>query len=193
MSRNLEIEVKGLLSKEEYELILSNFDKQKCYEQINYYIDTKEFLIRAKNCGLRIREKLGKYELTLKVKQSEGKLEINEDLTAKDVELFGNCGVFPGNEVKAYLVNNLQIPLQNLFIFVDMKTTRLDIPYNDSLISLDKSICLGETDYEIECESVSLSKAKKDLESFLLKYSLKYKKFSSSKLRRAIERYKARQ
>ena len=58
-----------------------------------------------------------------------------------------------------------------------------------SLISIDKSICLGETDYEIECESKDLKKATKDIIKFLKKFGIEYKKFSSSKLRRAMERY----
>lgn len=189
MSRNLEIEVKGLLSKEEYEKILHSFPNQKSYVQVNYYIDTKVFEIKSKRCGLRIRFKDKKYELTLKVTQEEGKLEINQDLTKKDYELFGNCGVFPSGEVKDYIEKFLQIDISKLFIFTSMETARLDISFDGSLISLDKSVCLGETDYEIECESDSQNKAQKDLESFLGKYGLKYKKFSSSKLRRAMERY----
>ena len=125
----------------------------------------------------------------MKVTQLEGKLEINQDLSRKDYELFGNCGVFPSGEVKDYLEKNFEIDVSSLFIFTSMETARLDIPFEGSLISLDKSLCLGETDYEIECESSSVEKAQNDLDKFLDKFGLKYKKFSSSKLRRAMDRY----
>lgn len=189
MSRNLEIEVKGLLSKEEYEKIIHGFPNENPYVQINYYIDTKDFEIKSNKCGLRIRFKDDKYELTLKITQEEGKLEINQDLTKKDYELFGNCGVFPSGEVKDYIEQILHVDISKLFIFTSMETTRLDVPFEGSLISIDKSICLGEIDYEIECESISLEKAQNDIEKFLKIYNLKYIKFASSKLKRAMEIY----
>lgn len=190
MSRNLEIEVKGLLSKDEYDKLLGFFPNQKPYVQTNFYIDTKGFAIKEKNCGLRIRQKGNKFELTLKIRQGDGKLEINQNITENDFKMMANCGVFPVGEVKEYIVNNLQIKEDEMFIFATMRTTRLDINYGESLISLDMSECFGEIDYEIECESSSLLNAKHDIKEFLEKYALKYKKFSASKLRRAIERYK---
>lgn len=189
MSRNLEIEVKGLLSKEEYEKILHSFLDLKPYVQVNYYIDTKDFEIKSNKCGLRIRYKNNKYELTLKVTQEEGKLEINQNLSKNDYELFGNCGVFPSGEVKDYIEQNLHVDISKLFMFTSMETSRLDVPFEGSLISIDKSVCLGEIDYEIECESNNIEKAQKDIEKFLKNYNLKYIKFASSKLKRAMEIY----
>ena len=193
MSRNLEIETKGFLTKEEYELILSHFKDEKPYVQTNYYIDTDKFKVRLLGCGLRVREKEGKFELTLKVKEGDGKLEINQDITKSEFESILNKTSFPDGEVKDYLINMLGVNTSKLFVFASMETTRLDIPFNSSLISVDKSICLGETDYELECESADLETATKDITKFLKKFGLKYKKFSATKLRRAIERYQKAQ
>ena len=189
MSRNLEIETKGFLTKEEYELILSHFKSETPYVQTNYYIDTDKFKVRLLGCGLRARKKEGKYELTLKVKEGDGKLEINQDISKSEFDSVLNRTSFPDGEVKDYLTNMLSVNTSKMFVFASMETTRLDIPFEKSLISLDKSVCLGETDYEIECESPDLKTATKDMIKFLKKFGLEYKKFSSSKIRRAIERY----
>ena len=189
MSRNLEIESKGELTKEEYETILASFPNETPYVQVNYYIDTPNFRIRALKCGLRIRHKNDEFELTLKVKLPEGKLEINQNIVKEQVDLFIASRIFPKGEVKDYLVDNLGIKLNKLAVFAIMETTRLDINYKGGLVSIDKSVCFGKTDYEIECEADSMDEAEKLTKEFLKKYALNYKKFSSSKLGRAIERY----
>ena len=59
MAKNIEIEAKGLLVKDEYELIFHQLNL-KPYVQINYYIKNDHF--NFKQYGLRIRFKNNKYE-----------------------------------------------------------------------------------------------------------------------------------
>lgn len=187
MSKNIEIEVKSKLTKDEYNYLVSVFKNKKKYEQINHYFDTKEFSIFNAKCGLRVREKNQKFELTLKSTLQEGMLEINQEISANQYYLMENCKDFPNGEVKDYITHNLHIDVKNLIHFSSIKTTRIDIHFFDSLISIDKSEYPNIVDYEIECESISKINAEKDLSAFLKKYKINYQNFSISKLERAIK------
>lgn len=187
MSTNLEIEFKADLSKEDYESLISNFDKSKIYRQINYYIDDDNLSIRGKKCGLRIREKDGNFELTLKVPEIVGKTEINQQISNKIYENFAKHNVFPSGEIKEYLEQKLSVKTTTIHILGELITDRLDIKYKTSLISIDKSTYNSKTDYEIECEDSSLESAKTNLLEFLKKYHINYKESHGTKLRRFIE------
>ena len=187
MSTNLEIEFKADLSKEDYDSLISNFDKSKIYRQINYYIDDDNLSISGKKCGLRIREKDGDFELTLKVPEIVGKTEINQQISNKIYENFAKHNDFPVGEVKEYLEQKLGIMTTTIHILGELITDRLDIKYKTALISIDKSTYNSKTDYEIECEDSSLESAKANLLDFLKKYHINYKESHGTKLRRFIE------
>lgn len=187
MPTNLEIETKALISEKEYNHILSSCDN-KSYIQANYYIDDKNFSL-SKQYGLRIRFKNNKYELTLKISAEEGKLEINQNITENDFLNYKNNHIFPIGEVKNKL-SELNIEINSLFIFGEIITTRTDINYNGSLISVDKSTYSNVTDYEVECESTSLIKANNDLKSFLKEKDVDFKINHLTKLARLIKTIK---
>jgi uncharacterized protein YjbK len=183
MSQNLEIEAKSMLDESNY-LKLIKGNEKNCYIQINYYIDTMNFDAHEKKLGLRIRLKDGKYELTLKIRQKEGKLEINQDISKIDYLTFKESNVFPNGEVKEVLKKQ-KINIDELHIFTELKTTRLDVKYKTSLISIDKSEFSGIVDYEIECEDNSIEVAKANLIEYLNKNEVPYNENFVSKLRRA--------
>ena len=183
MSTFLEIEAKSFIKEGEY-LKLIKGSEDKCYKQINYYLDTKDFALHALELGLRVRELNGKYELTLKVKKGEGKLEINQTIE-KDLFLYiKNRLSFPDGEVKNELLKQ-GIKVDELFIFVVLTTTRLDVKYKGALISIDKSEFNGITDYEVECESDSINKAKSLLIEYLNKNEVHCQENFTTKLKRA--------
>ncbi len=186
MGTNLEIEFKSELSKQDYEKLVSKFSSGNIYSQTNYYIDTKNLEINKNKCGLRIREKNGVFEMTLKVPQKEGKLEINQQITDKLVKDF----ILPEGEIQEYLVNNLDIKTESLKILGTLKTYRLDLMFKTSLISIDKSIYNGITDYEIEAEDFSMEKASKNLIDFLNENQIKYKKSTGWKLKKFLDTLK---
>ena len=183
MSKNIEIEVKSLIDEKSY-LSLIKGKEDKCYVQYNYYIDTPSFSLHEQKIGLRIRYKNNTYELTLKLRLNEGKLEINQDINERDFNSFRNDSVFPNGEVKTKL-EELGFNVNQLRIFVLLKTTRLDVNYKTSLISIDKSEFNGITDYEVECEDSSMQSAKKNLIDYLKENEVPYQENFVSKLRRA--------
>lgn len=188
MPTNLEIETKAMIDEREYNYILSLYSN-KSYIQTNYYIDDKEFSL-SKQYGLRIRFKNNQYELTLKISAEEGKIEINQNITENDFLNYKNNHIFPIGEVENKL-NELNIDINSLFIFGEMTTTRTDIKYNGSLISVDKSVYCNVVDYEVECESTSLIKANNDLKTFLKEKDVDFKINHLTKLARLINAIKS--
>ncbi|MFR7880409.1 MAG: CYTH domain-containing protein [Christensenellales bacterium] len=70
MSKELEIEFKTLLTKDEYIKLCEKFKDCKRNLQINYYFDTSRFTLKASDIGLRVRMlDKDKYIVTLKRKK----------------------------------------------------------------------------------------------------------------------------
>lgn len=182
MSTNLEIEFKAELSRNDYESLILKYKNESICQQINYYFDTPTLAIRNAKCGLRVREKNNELELTLKVDQKEGKLEINQNIST----LFRVGKEFPDGEVKNYIENNLGIETKDINILGKLVTNRLDIRYMSALISIDESLYNGTRDYEIEIEDESMELAKIHLQKFLEENNIEYKKSPGSKLRRFL-------
>ena len=187
MSTNLEIEFKSKLLEEEYYSLLLKYSNQKSYSQTNYYIDDKNRSIISKKCGLRIREKNGCFELTLKVPSNDGKIEINQQISNEIFKNLLNCNVFPIGEVKDFLTNNLKVKTDNLYVLGKLVTLRLDLNYKTSLISIDKSSYNSKIDYEIECEDTSITSAQNNLLDFLKENKIAYKQSSGNKLDRFLK------
>lgn len=184
MSRNLEIETKALISEFDYHLLVNKY-QEKRYVQINFYIDNQLRKLDDK-LGLRIRYKDRKYELTLKEDYQDGKLEINQLISLDDFTSFNKENIFPEGEVKDRLIK-LNIDISSLKIVGQLKTTRMDIRYKSSLISVDKSQYNGIIDYEVESEDSSKEAANKNIAQFLSLNDIKFKENKVSKL----ERFKA--
>lgn len=103
MSKNIEIEAKGKLTKEEYEKIIASFSHPRFQYQTNFYIDSPSFELSKESLGLRIRKEKDLLELTMKVPSEEGRLEINQKLSPKEFENFLFDNEFPSGEINRYL------------------------------------------------------------------------------------------
>ena len=187
MSTNLEIEAKAILTKADYDKLIAHFGSENIYKQVNYYIDSNKRDIVSKKCGLRIRIIGDENELTLKVPSGDGKLEINQQISSKSLNLFISDYVFPNGEVKDYITAILGIDSTTLKCLGELVTYRFDITKNDCVISIDKSQYHSITDYEVECEADSMDKAISELKEFLNKFGIEYKKSPKSKLRRFLD------
>ncbi|MFP3488877.1 CYTH domain-containing protein, partial [Staphylococcus sp. SIMBA_130] len=63
--------------------------------QINHYFETKEFSLKELGCAIRIREKDGKYTLTLKEPHPDGLLETHDLLTKQEALNWMNGTIIP--------------------------------------------------------------------------------------------------
>ncbi len=171
MNKNIEIEYKLLLKKEEYEILKPLF-KTQGYEQTNYYFDTKDEKLRKARVTLRVRLKDGQYEFTLKRSGTIGIDEFNENISKNDFECLTH-----GKEIKSEiltLLKDYQVSVYELCQIYSLKTYRQDLSYKNGLLSLDKSEYLGVTDYEIEYEVTNTKNAINDFNDFLSVANVKY-------------------
>lgn len=153
MAQEIEIEYKNLLSCDEFDRILTCIpfptDGEK---QINYYFETKDFLLKKQSCALRIREKNKKYALTLKEPHTDGLLETHDTLTKMEAD-----ALLKGNPVcEGHIWKRLQemcIPPDKLEYFGSLTTIRREVEYRGVLLVLDYSTYNGTSDFELELEA----------------------------------------
>lgn len=186
MSKELEIESKSMISKTDYHKLMEKFSNIENIVQTNYYISSPELESKLVKYGMRIRKIGHDFELTLKVSQEDGKLEINQEITRKSYANIKYFHIFPSGEVLDYLNENLVCDPSKLRIIGKMKTIRKNIDFLGSKISIDKSIYNHQVDYEVECEAINKKASENNLQTFLVQNLIKYKKSELTKLARFL-------
>ncbi|MEG1739568.1 MAG: CYTH domain-containing protein [Bacilli bacterium] len=187
MATNIEIEAKVLINEKEYEIVAKHFTKQAeaYYFQTNYYIDTKDFALRTKGIGLRIRQREDKYVITLKTPMSEGLLEKTEPISQTEYELMAEKGIFPETKIRSFLLM-MEIEVEKLEILGSLTTERIDVHFESGLFSIDKNTYAGLVDYELEKEGNNLAEAEADLERICEECHVSYKLNHVSKAARTL-------
>jgi len=155
LTQEIEIEYKNLLTKDEFYHLLECLPFPKVSQvQNNYYFETEDFALRGKLSALRIREKNGSYQLTLKEPHPDGLLETHDFLTEKEAFSWLHGNIIEKDRVIQQL-KNLHIPYEKLLYFGKLTTERREVNYKDVLIVLDISTYNGQVDYEFELEAPS--------------------------------------
>ena len=189
MYSNIEIEAKVLLSKSDYEKVYKslNMDYANSYTQVNYYIESKDHVLKANDIVLRIREKKGEYILTLKTPLSEGLLEKNQNLRAKDALEMISLNKFPEGEIKSFL-EVLDIDTDKLIVLARLTTLRTEIENTseEETISLDSNTYGNKVDYELEVDKSGMALARQKAEDILKPLGIKYEFNTRSKAQRAL-------
>ncbi|RLL45071.1 CYTH domain-containing protein [Oceanobacillus piezotolerans] len=153
MTQEIEIEFKNLLTKKEFDLLLSQLPfPMDGIKQTNYYFETDDFSLKSKGSALRIREKEGNYYLTLKEPHMLGLLETHEQITKEEAYKWRNNEFVPKATISKQLTN-LGIVEKELRFLGELTTIRREIPYHGTLLVLDYSIYNNESDYELELEA----------------------------------------
>ncbi len=185
MSNAIEIEAKALVGKEEYDKLVRLFPQCPRYLQTNYYIDSDDRDLAKSGIALRIREKAGMLELTLKTPLSQGKLEKSVPISFNDFAALRDFGQFPKNDLRRFLTM-LDFDVEKLKILTSLSTERLDVEYDGGMISIDKNSYSGQVDYEVEFEYNNLAGAEEKLHAFLEEHKIPYQPSDVSKVRRAM-------
>lgn len=166
MSNAIEIEAKVLLSQEDYRKLIKLFPNAPRYMQTNYYIDSPDRVLAKSGIALRIREKNGQFEMTLKTPLSQGLLEKNVPLTINEFCSYRDFNEFPKCDLKRFLTM-LDFEVGDLKILTSLATERLDVEYKGGLLSIDRNSYSGQVDYEIEFEYNNMEDAEAILGEFL--------------------------
>lgn len=189
MSNAIEIEAKALVGPTDYEKLRSLYKDYPSYTQTNYYVDDDSFLLRKEGFALRVREKEGLYEMTLKTPLSQGLLEKNCAWSKATFEAFEKDGIFPDGDIKRFLTM-LDIDVSTLRIKTSLTTCRVDVPYLNGKLSIDKNDYSGKTDYEVELEFNNLRDAESNLKELLEKNGIAYVPNKKTKVARALDEIK---
>ncbi len=186
--KHLEIELKTLLKKEDYDHLKEQFSHIQPVLQKNYYIDTPDFQLREKKVAMRIRIFSDWAELTLKVPQTVGNMEYNQKLNLPEAESYLEKQILPQGLVLEELAK-LGILSQDWFVLGCLATIRYEMETSIGLMALDESHYFDHTDYELELEVTDHEKGKRDFQQFLSENSITYQK-APSKLIRFIKSMK---
>lgn len=153
MSREIEIEFKNMVGKEDFAKLLSHFkiSEMSLVLQHNHYFETEHLDIKRLGAALRLRQKEDTHELTLKRRARVGVLEINQRLDAYTAAQLLDDRVLPPGEVKDELLA-LNAPLPLIDMIGTLSTRRAQTDYRHGKLMFDKSSYLGKVDYEIEYE-----------------------------------------
>ena len=186
--KHLEIELKTLLKKDEYDHLKDQFAGVTPVLQKNYYIDTLDFKLREKKVAMRIRTFEDWAELTLKVPQSVGNMEYNQKLQLKDAENYLSKKELPQGLVLDELAKH-GITTSEWQILGRLTTLRYEMQTAIGLMALDESQYFDITDYELELEVANHEQGKQDFQQFLEKNQISYQK-APSKLVRFVKSMK---
>ena len=185
MSNAIEIEAKALVSKDQYSRLAKLFSTAPRYLQTNYYIDSQDRVLAKAGIALRIREKGGAFELTLKTPLSQGLLEKSAPLSMAEFGALRDFNEFPKNDLRRFLTM-LDFNVDELKILASLTTDRIDVEYQGGLLSIDRNSYGSKVDYEIEFEYNNLEGAERILGEFLKQNDIDVPFSKSSKARRAM-------
>lgn len=155
MAQEIEIEYKNLLTEKEFKQLLNTFPfPDSGTWQTNYYFETKNFSLKEKGSALRIREKAGRFVLTLKEPHPDGLLETHDSLTDNEADSWIN-GAFIQKDHVGKQLELLGIKLNDLVYYGKLETKRYETNYLGTLLVLDYSTYNETSDYELEIEAKS--------------------------------------
>lgn len=189
MANAIEIEAKVLLNREDYKKLAKEFIAYPHVTQTNYYIDSDDHILSRNNIALRVREKGGQYELTLKTPLSEGLLEKNCVISPTQFEAFRVDKVFPKGDTSRFLTM-LDIDTDKLHILASLTTDRIELDYKGGVLCIDRNSYLDIVDYEVEFEYNSLSGAEAVLSALLETHGIPVHFSRLSKTARAMNAMK---
>lgn len=184
--KNLEIEYKVLLNKNDFSKLEDIFSNDRCFYHIqeNTYFETDDSLLKNIGLSLRIRyiENENKYIATLKNKVIDGHIEYEFETSSNDVSNM------PKEIIDILLEKNIDVRL--IKEIARLKTIRKEYQYKNGRVCLDHNFYYGIEDYELEYESDSMEYAKNTINQLLNDNNIDFKENKKSKIHRAIENKK---
>lgn len=179
LSQQIEKEFKNLLTKEEYEQLLTTLqlNEDEAIQQTNIYFDTATHLLKNKNMGLRIRLFDDSGELTLKSPISENeKLETTDELDLETATKMADKGSINLDGHVADKLAEFGINISDLEPIGRLSTLRYTFPGKGGMYFLDESYYQDQKDYELEFETEDVESGKFQFEQFLAKHHIKKRK-----------------
>ncbi|EXJ22884.1 Adenylate cyclase [Alkalibacterium sp. AK22] len=188
MNQEIEIEFKNLLNATEYARLKTDFFGADAsgFKQTNTYFDTTDEALRRSACALRIRVKKDEAEITLKTPfkghHKEWNLPLNHSEAIKTI----NASIFElPPSLTSFIREELELEITQVKKIAELTTERLERPYENCLLVLDRSWYSNTTDYELELESPSIETGNTVFNSLLHTYGIPVRK-TPNKIKRAV-------
>lgn len=191
MSREMEIEYKNLLTKEEYTKLMNHFEakEEECWNQKNYYYDTVDFQLKERHSALRIRLIADRAEITLKTPMDGFLLETTDLISKEDArKMIKDRELVPGKDVSQHL-SELGMTPEELILHMTLSTFRFEKQLEKGLLVLDKSMYGNQTDYEIELEVENPREGKEFFSHLLDEFQIPVRE-TPNKIQRAMHALK---
>lgn len=173
MTKEIEIEAKNLVTKDEFVHLCSSFQlkKQDFHVQHNHYFDTAHFDLKEKQSALRIREKQHKFVLTLKQPHEVGKLETHQSIDKQTMDHTLATGIIPNGDV-ANQLRELGVTTNTFTLLGTLTTSRAEIDYKGGTLVFDESSYLSIVDYELEYEGEEEEKVETTFGALLKEFNI---------------------
>ena len=152
--REIEIEFKNLLTKDQYSSLFEKYDLKNSEEIINknFYYDDADESFKKIGAALRIRYTNKKTEMTLKVKGETQNVEINVPLDERYPKEPTVLPILP-NEIIAEL-ERMNVKIKTPMLIQKIETLRHEIALEAGLLVLDETTFINDIiDYELEFET----------------------------------------
>lgn len=172
-----EYETRIMLTESEYFEIVSHFMRlhpnKHFLKNTNIYFDTEDLYLRKNHITFRLRTINDiRSEVTIKIKGKNGDDEINDSLSAKEVELILKERSFPDGGVKNFLLT-LPYTFDAYKEITTLYNVRLEIEEDDHLLVIDKNTYNDIVDYNLEIETKDgIESARKYLNKYIEQFSL---------------------
>lgn len=173
MVKELEIEFRNLLTKEEYDTLIESFrvKEEDFFEQTNYYLDTANLGLKERHSALRIRQLDTQYQLTLKTPEARGLMETTQILGEDQASAIISGANIPVGPVRDTL-KELGINHEDLQVFGSLKTIRAEKDYKKGLLVFDKNFYGSISDFDLEYEVSDYDKGKEVFDKLLKEYQI---------------------
>ena len=152
--REIEIEFKNLLTKNQYDILYEKYNLSISEEIINknFYYDDADESFKNIGAALRIRHTNKKTEMTLKIKGETQNVEINVPLDERYPKEPTVLSILP-NEIISEL-ERMNVKIKTPMLIQKIETLRHEVTLEDGLLVLDKTTFINEiVDYELEFET----------------------------------------
>ncbi|MDY0064207.1 MAG: CYTH domain-containing protein [Bacilli bacterium] len=191
-------EFRSLLTKDEYNRLIHQFQGNKTDLQTNHYFDTPRFSLKAQDISLRVKERDDRFEIALKHKKGYSVNEISIPITQSELIELQTTGLLKLEELQAELSHIIKD--QKLINFLSLSTNRLFLNYYSGILFIDESTYQFPTimndnkivqlmDHEMEYEAKDYELGKKEFIQLISDFDIQYKK-SDKKIKRAFNTYK---
>ncbi len=171
-----EHEAKSLITKQDFNQLLTKYKLTKNIKQENIYFETNHNFFKNMGAALRIRNyDDSTYELTIKIKNKDSNTEHNYQLTYEQFVQIKDTYQFP-NFTYPFTLPSIDYAISTI-------TFRYQLNYHDHIIEIDQTHFNDVIDFEIEVESESIMQANKIMQLFLNENDILFKK-SSPKIAR---------